>query len=237
MGAAVGIVKDALPQPIKDRLPKPPAMLTRWDGFKEAHVRTYNPANVTTCMLGVAGDSSLVITGDAKGYGTFWDMDYDEKGAMVGVRDWHSMAVTDMCWLNNFPLLAEANMMEEGNESVVTKMKVLASELGPKFMQSEAAIQARAMREMHKPLPCRGALATCSLDRTIKVWNLEKGLCLIGIPTKEPCTCMALLPSGILMVGSGTSPDLFGYDLIKGEAIVRCIGHKEPQIRVLKYIQ
>ena len=59
-------------------------------------MRTYNPANVTTCMLGVAGDSSLVITGDAKGYGTFWDMDFDEKTSMVGVRDWHSMAVTDM---------------------------------------------------------------------------------------------------------------------------------------------
>ena len=29
---------------------------------------------------------------------------------------------------------------------------------------------------------------------------------------------MALLPSGTLMVGSGTSPEIFGYDLIKGEA-------------------
>lgn len=227
MGATATKITEMVPDSMMEKVRSP----MKWTGFQEKQLRTFFPAHEITCTLAVGGDSDILILGDAEGYGIFYDISrYREESAKLATRAWHKDKITGMCFLPGLPMMQSADAHYAKETTFAEVYGILARNIPP---VSEGAMrmrykyrQAQEFKKMQAPLPCAGALATISLDSTLKVWNLERGLCLTCMPTEQPLNCILLHPKATLIIaGSASSPDIFVYNIQKQECYAKLIGH------------
>jgi WD40 repeat protein len=227
MGATATKITEMLPDSVVEKVRSP----LKWKGFQEQQIRTFFPAHRITCALAVGGDSDVVLLGDAEGYGIFYDISRRrEEDAKIAARAWHKDQITGMCFLPGLPLLAQADAHYAKENTFAQVSALIARKLPPVSEGARRirykALQAEAFKKMQAPLPCSGALATSSMDSTIKVWNLDRGLCLTSLPTEQPLNCIMLHPNAALLIGgSAVSADIFAYNIMKQECYARLVGH------------
>jgi WD40 repeat protein len=74
--------------------------------------------------------------------------------------------------------------------------------------------------------PDSGSLASCSRDRTVRLWQIGNGACQVLSGHTDEVYAVAFHPDGTRLATAGRDGAIWLWDLAQGQAVVRLPGHK-----------
>jgi WD40 repeat protein len=107
----------------------------------------------------------------------------------------------------------------DADAKTVTLRDARTHEPGRRLRSQEAAVNSAAFS------PDSRLLATCSADRTVRVWQIDSGECQELRGHTDDVFAAAFLPDGTRLATAGRDRAVWLWDLARGEEVARLPGH------------
>jgi WD40 repeat protein len=107
----------------------------------------------------------------------------------------------------------------EADDKTVALRDARTHEVAARFRGHEGLVNSAAFS------PDGRLLATCSVDRTVRVWQTDGGACRVLRGHTDEVFAAAFHPAGTRLASAGRDRAIWLWDLARGEAVARLPGH------------
>jgi WD40 repeat protein len=107
----------------------------------------------------------------------------------------------------------------DADAKTVVLRDALTHEVAVRFPGHENVVNAAAFS------PDSRRLASCSLDRTVRVWDISTGACQVLRGHTDQVFAVAFHPDGTRLASAGRDQAIWLWDLARGEVVARLPGH------------